>query len=60
MLDLWMSTEDQLVTAGLVPEHIHRSAICTACTPALCFSFRREAAGTGRLAGVIRAKRDSG
>ena len=56
MLDLWTSTEDQLVTAGLSPEHIHRSAVCTACTPALCFSFRRERAGTGRLAGVIRAR----
>ncbi|MEQ1898249.1 MAG: peptidoglycan editing factor PgeF [Vicinamibacterales bacterium] len=59
MLDLWMSTEDQLVTAGLAPEHIHHSAVCTACTPALCFSFRRERDSTGRLAGVIRAKHHS-
>ena len=60
MLDLWLSTGDQLAAAGLAPEHIHRSAICTACTPALCFSFRRDSrgtdAGTGRLAGVIRAQ----
>lgn len=55
-LDLWAATRDQLVDAGLEPGHIYVCGICTACHPDQCFSFRRERKGTGRLAGVIRAR----
>ena len=54
-LDLWAATRDQLADAGLDPAQIYRCGVCTACHTEHCFSFRREKAGTGRLAGVIRA-----
>lgn len=55
-LDLWAATRDQLVNAGLDPAHIYLCGVCVACRPEQCFSCRREGAGTGRLAGVIRAR----
>ena len=55
-LDLWSATRDQLVGAGLNVGAVHLSTVCTACHPEHCFSFRRDSATTGRLAGVIRAR----
>lgn len=55
-LDLWAATRDQLVDAGLDPAQIYLCGLCVACHPEQCFSFRCEGAGTGRLAGVIRAR----
>lgn len=55
-LDLWTAHVDQLTTAGVPPTQIHVSGLCTACHLAQCFSYRREGDGTGRLAGVIRAR----
>jgi YfiH family protein len=55
MLDLWAATRDQLLSAGLEEENIHLSRLCTACHPSACWSYRRDGAGTGRMAGVIRA-----
>ncbi len=55
-LDLPAATRDQLVDAGLDPAQIYLCGVCVACHPEHCFSFRREGVGTGRLAGVIRAR----
>jgi len=55
-LDLWRATSDQLLAAGLPPEHVHLSRLCTATWPAVFYSYRREGSGTGRMAGVIRVR----
>ena len=53
-LDLWQANRDQLEEAGLAPDAIAGCQICTADHPAVCFSYRREGAGAGRLAAAIR------
>lgn len=55
-LDLWTANADQLEAAGVPASQIHVSGFCTACHLEQCFSYRREGEGTGRLAGVIRAR----
>ena len=56
-LDLWRANRDQLVSAGLRPEAVHVARLCTACSPDLFYSYRREGARAGRLVGFIRAPR---
>ena len=57
-LDLWRAIRDQLEGAGLMPGHIFQSGLCTACHPGAFHSYRRDGAGAGRLAGVIRCNQD--
>jgi polyphenol oxidase len=54
-LDLWRANVDQLVAAGVPARAIHVSRLCTSCHPDWFPSYRRDGAGAGRLAGVIRA-----
>jgi polyphenol oxidase len=56
-LDLWTANRDQLVQAGVPPAHIHQSQLCTSSHPGVFASYRRDGKGTGRIAGVIRARR---
>ena len=53
-LDLWQANADQLAAAGVPPHEIAVSRLCTSCHPEWFFSYRRDGAGTGRLAGFIR------
>jgi len=50
--DFWALSRDQLERAGLRPEHIESSGICTRCRSDLFFSYRA-AKETGRMAAVI-------
>lgn len=54
-LDLWRATRDQLVRAGVPPQHIHVCALCTFDHPALFHSYRRDGAEAGRLVAAIKS-----
>ena len=56
-LDLWLANRDQLIAAGIPARQVHQSALCTASHPGVFASYRRDGAGTGRIAAVIRASR---
>lgn len=50
--DFWAMSRDQLINAGVHPENIEISNICTRCNTSLFFSYRAEGQ-TGRFASVI-------
>jgi YfiH family protein len=52
-LDLGKANRWQLLEAGLRPQNIHVSSLCTACHPDLLFSYRKEGPRSGRLMSVI-------
>lgn len=52
-LDLTEANRRQLLHAGVAADRIETSGLCTACTPELFFSYRRDGARTGRFAGII-------
>lgn len=52
-LDLLAANRWQLLDAGVAPENVIASDLCTACRTDLFFSHRRERGKTGRLLGVI-------
>jgi YfiH family protein len=51
-LDFWSISSDQLTNAGVAPENIETSRICTRCRADEFFSYRSEKI-TGRFAAVI-------
>jgi len=53
LLDLRKANRAQLLGAGLRPQNIFVSDLCTACRPDLLFSYRKEGAMSGRLMSVI-------
>jgi len=52
-LDLRKANRSQLLAAGLRPQNIFASDLCTACRTDLFFSYRKEGAQSGRLLSVI-------
>jgi len=52
-LDLPRANRAQLVSAGLRPQNIFASGLCTACHTNFFFSHRREGARSGRLMSVV-------
>ena len=52
-LDLQQTNYNQLLMAGLLPEHIELSEICTGCRTDLFFSHRVEQGKTGRFPVVL-------
>ena len=52
-LNLKKANRAQLLSAGLRPENISVSDLCTACRPDLLFSYRKQGAHSGRLMSVI-------
>ena len=53
--DLWRANLDQLVTAGVRPDAIHLSRLCTRSHPDAFHSYRARGPQAGRMAAVIRA-----
>ncbi len=53
--DFWAASFDQLRQAGVLPENIESSQICTKCNPHLFFSYRHSNT-TGRFAAVIQMR----
>ena len=52
-LDLWRANHHDLVSAGISPEHIETSGICTACETGTYFSHRAEDGRTGRFGACL-------
>jgi len=52
-LDLRKANRSQLLTAGLRPQNIYTSDLCTSCRTDLLFSYRKEGALSGRLLAVV-------
>lgn len=55
-LDLWVATRDQLERAGVSPDAIHLSSLCTASQIDRFFSYRVEGPRAGRLVAAIRPR----
>lgn len=55
-LDLWEANRRTLVEAGLKPENIIVSSICTSCRNDLFFSYRAQGGTAGRMASLIVLK----
>lgn len=55
-LNLWTATRDQLEEAGLAPESIHVSGLCTYDHRGIFHSYRRDGARAGRLVAAIRPR----
>lgn len=52
-LNLPQANRQQLQAAGLTPQHIFDSALCTVCQSSQFFSYRREPANPGRMLASI-------
>jgi YfiH family protein len=52
-LDLGEANVHQLLGLGVPADRIEKSAVCTACTPDLFYSYRRDGSATGRFAGIV-------
>ncbi len=52
-LDLWRANQVVLAEAGVRPEHIHTTDICTRCNPGLLFSHRAQGDRRGNLAAFL-------
>jgi YfiH family protein len=53
-LHLARANRDQLVSAGLAPEHIHVAGLCTRSYPDVFHSYRAAGPNAGRMAALIR------
>lgn len=57
-LDLADAARTQLIEAGIAPDRIHDSGVCTFCSRNFCHSFRRDGAAAGRMLTVAMLKGD--
>jgi YfiH family protein len=54
-LDLWRANADQLVHAGLAPDRVHASGLCTRTHAGVFESFRAEGGRAGRMVAIVLA-----
>ncbi|MGI6201295.1 MAG: peptidoglycan editing factor PgeF [Christensenellales bacterium] len=52
-IDLWQANRLQLLSAGLLPEHIQVAGLCTSCQQALFFSHRRDRGKSGLMSAMM-------
>lgn len=57
MLDLKEMNRQLMIKAGILPQHIEISRLCTSCRTDVFYSHRKESGRTGRMAGWIYLKR---
>ncbi len=53
LLSLWEACRQNLLGAGVLPEHIETTDLCTCCNPNLLFSHRASRGRRGNLAGFL-------
>lgn len=53
-LDLWEANKSSLMEAGVPPQNITTSNVCTKCNNDLFFSYRAEKGETGRMAAILQ------
>lgn len=58
-LDLWRANERVLLDAGVLPEHIEVTDICTCCNPERLFSHRASRGKRGNLAAFLSLRNTS-
>ena len=56
LLDLWQACALNFARAGVLPQNIHKTDICTYCNPALLFSHRRQFGKQGNLGAFIAVR----
>lgn len=56
LLDLWRCNEIVLTEAGVLPEHLAVTNLCTCCNPALLFSHRASQGKRGNLGAFLYLK----
>ena len=57
-LDLWKTNEIVMFDAGILPEHLAVTNICTCCNPEILFSHRASQGKRGNLAAFLMLKED--
>lgn len=57
-LDLWKTNEIVLLEAGILPEHLAVTNICTCCNPDVLFSHRASQGKRGNLAAFLMLKEE--
>jgi copper oxidase (laccase) domain-containing protein len=55
-VDLWTANADQLIAAGVPPEHVHVARLCTRTHADVFHSYRADKENAGRMVGVIRGR----
>ena len=55
-LDLWKANEINLQEAGVLPEHIAVTNVCTCCNPKILFSHRVQGWNRGNLCAFLALK----
>lgn len=58
LLDLWRANAIVMEEAGILPERIHVTDICTHCNPELLYSHRRTGERRGNLCAFLSLKKD--
>lgn len=57
-LDLWRANEQILLDAGILPQHLSVTNICTRCNPELLFSHRASKGKRGNLGAFLMLKKE--